>query len=331
MKKYKYRHFLTCRIAGLTYHDADSTVDELQEGDRLVLVRQKNNHYDSNAVAVALLDDYNGNPDEFDFDNILGYIPRECNAQLATMLDMGWTDLLNAEIMEIKRHAAYSDRIHIAVYIWSKEQYTISDKPLWAVEFNRAGFMDFQTLLHREGFAFYLWDGKQPKDSCRPKRGDEIAFIYRGRSRVMLYLLKSMVPTGNNIDLDPSMDDENAYMLCSIAGPVTDNQQEMKFLDDERLEREPNHPLSSYATTRLRHIFGKACEQDFPAPIASSIDESEEGKKQGQTWYVRCHEADGSDYLYQTCSSKEEAQAVVDGQDSNDALYEHLYVTDKML
>ena len=56
------------------------------------------------------------------FDNILGYIPRKCNAQLATMMDMGWTDLLNVEIMEIKRNAAYSDRIHIAVYIRSKEQ-----------------------------------------------------------------------------------------------------------------------------------------------------------------------------------------------------------------
>jgi hypothetical protein len=54
-------------------------------------------------------------------------------------------------------------------------------------------------------------------------------------------------------------------------------------------------------------------------------------KYKGQAWYVRCHETDGSDYLYQTCSSKEEAQAVVDGQDSSDALYEHLYVTDKML
>lgn len=72
-----------------------------------------------------------------------------------------------------------------------------------------------------------------------------------------------MVPTGKNIDLDLSMDDENAYMLCSIAGPVTENQEEMKFLDDERLEREPNHPLSSYATIRLQHIFEKACEQDF--------------------------------------------------------------------
>lgn len=134
MEKYKYRHFLTCCIAGLTYHDADSIMDELQEGDKVVLVRQKDNRYDSNAVAVTLPDGYNGNPDEFDFDNILGYIPRECNAQLATMLDMGWTDLLNAEIMEIKHHAAYTDRICIAVYIRSKEQHSIPDRPLWAIE-----------------------------------------------------------------------------------------------------------------------------------------------------------------------------------------------------
>ena len=64
-------------------------MDRLQEGDRVVLVKQKDNRYDSNAVAVALPDDYNGNPDEFDFDNILGYISRESNAQLAAMLDMG--------------------------------------------------------------------------------------------------------------------------------------------------------------------------------------------------------------------------------------------------
>jgi len=331
MKKYKYRHFLTCRIAGLTYHDADCIMDRLQEGDRVVLVKQKDNRYDSNAVAVALPDDYNGNPDEFDFDNILGYISRESNAQLAAMLDMGWTDLLNAEIMEIKHHAAYSDKIRIAVYIWSREQYTIPDKPLWAVEFNHDGFMNFQTMLHREGFAFYLWDGKQPKDSYRPRRGDEIAFIYRERNRTTLYLLKSIVPTGNNIDHDPSIDDENAYRLYHIAGPVTVNQQEMKFLDDEKLEQDPNHPLSSYAATRLRHLFENACEKALHESIANQIGDDEGGKKQRKAWYVRCHETDGSDYLYQTCSSKEEAQAIVNGQDSNDALHEHLYVTDKIL
>lgn len=331
MEKYKYRHFLTCCIAGLAYHDADSIMDELQEGDKVVLVRQKDNRYDSNAVAVTLPDGYNGNPDEFDFDNILGYIPRECNAQLATMLDMGWTDLLNAEIMEIKHHAAYTDRIRIAVYIRSKEQHSIPGRPLWAIEFNHEGFMDFQALLHREGFAFYLWDGKQPKDSYRPKRGDEIVVIYRGRNRVTLYLLKSMVPTGNNIDQDSSIDDENAYRLCSIAGPIAVNHQEIKFLDDERLEKEPNHPLSSYATTQLWHLLEKACELDTPATTTSSIGERKEGKEPMQTWYVRCHEIDGSDYLYQTCSSREGAQAIVDGQDSKDALYEHLYVTDKII
>ena len=89
--------------------------------------------------------------------------------------------------------------------------------------------------------------------------------------------------------------------------------------------------MEKYKYRQLRHLFEKAYDPDSPASIAGSMGESEEGKKQGQTWYVRCHEADGSDYLYQTCNSKEQAQAIVDGQDSNDALYEHLYVTNKMI
>lgn len=47
-----------------------------------------------------------------------------------------------------------------------------------------------------------------------------------------------------------------------------------------------------------------------------------------KTFYVRCAEADGSDYLYRTCSSIEEARAVLDKQNPDDALYEHLYIVD---
>lgn len=47
-----------------------------------------------------------------------------------------------------------------------------------------------------------------------------------------------------------------------------------------------------------------------------------------KTFYVRCAEADGSDYLYQTCSSIEEARTVLAKQNPDDALYEHLYIVD---
>lgn len=48
-----------------------------------------------------------------------------------------------------------------------------------------------------------------------------------------------------------------------------------------------------------------------------------------RTFYVRCVEADGSDYLYQTCSSIEEARAVLAKQNPDDVLYEHLYIVDQ--
>lgn len=47
-----------------------------------------------------------------------------------------------------------------------------------------------------------------------------------------------------------------------------------------------------------------------------------------RTFYVRCVEADGSDYLYETCNSIEEARAVLAKQRPEDVLYEHLYIVD---
>ena len=38
-------------------------------------------------------------------------------------------------------------------------------------------------------------------------------------------------------------------------------------------------------------------------------------------YYVRCLEADGSDYEYQKCNTRDEAQAILDKQSPDDALY----------
>lgn len=108
---------MECSIAGIFFHDIDDVWNELQVGTKLALVRQKNNAYDKNAVAVALAGDYDGNPEDFDFDFILGYIPRKDNENLAAMLDAGWGEMFETEICELREHAPYSDRIHIAIYI----------------------------------------------------------------------------------------------------------------------------------------------------------------------------------------------------------------------
>lgn len=80
--QFQRRPILECAVAGTGFHDINDIWDELYVGARLALVRERKNRYDKNAVAVACLDDYDGNPDEFDFNFILGYIPRTKNHAL---------------------------------------------------------------------------------------------------------------------------------------------------------------------------------------------------------------------------------------------------------
>jgi len=123
----EYRHkevfFKECAVAGLSFHleKDDELWDELEVGTKLALVRDRHNKYDSNAVAVALADDYDGNPDDFDFDFILGYIPKSDNAELAAMMDAGYADKFSARITAYKRYGNYNERIRLTIFILSNE------------------------------------------------------------------------------------------------------------------------------------------------------------------------------------------------------------------
>ncbi|MDE6084499.1 MAG: HIRAN domain-containing protein [Muribaculaceae bacterium] len=66
----------------------DEIWDELEVGTQIALICDRNNKHDRNAVALALADDYDGCHDDFDFDFILGYVPRTDNAELAAMMDV---------------------------------------------------------------------------------------------------------------------------------------------------------------------------------------------------------------------------------------------------
>lgn len=113
--------FKECPVAGVSFHieREDELWDELHEGVEIALVRDRNNQYDRNAVAVALADDYDGNPDDFDFRYILGYIPKSENAEIATMLDLGYAEKFSAKITSYKRYGAYNGRIRITIYLES--------------------------------------------------------------------------------------------------------------------------------------------------------------------------------------------------------------------
>jgi hypothetical protein len=88
-------------LAGFRYHAAAEVWDELRVGDRLDLVRERDNPHDANAVSVS----WRGRK--------LGYVPRHANAALAWGLDRGAS--LAARISRLAPQARPSRRLEFEV------------------------------------------------------------------------------------------------------------------------------------------------------------------------------------------------------------------------
>jgi hypothetical protein len=134
-----------CQIAGITFHDLSDVWDELYVGAELALIRQKDNEHDEYAIAVALADDYDGDADDFDFNLILGYVPRTENEELAKMMDMGWNEAFECELSQMKGGNPYKGTLHMKIYIVSKdEEETVVDTS------NLLRVMEFDYEQHEE-------------------------------------------------------------------------------------------------------------------------------------------------------------------------------------
>jgi len=88
-------------LAGFRYHAAAEVWEELRVGDRLELVRERDNPHDANAVSVS----WRGRK--------LGYVPRHQNAALAWGLDRGAQ--LAARISRLVPDARPSRRVEFEV------------------------------------------------------------------------------------------------------------------------------------------------------------------------------------------------------------------------
>ena len=259
--KYERKVILECPVAGIGFHDINDIWDELYVGAKLALVREPKNKYDKNAVAVALADDYDENdPENFDFDFILGYIPRNNNAAIAAMLDMGWQEMLEAEITELKDHAPYSDKLHITVYIRSKEPILPKDDRLHILDFDDEEWEAFTEELWQKGYTYRRWGKLLPDVTDLPEEGDMVVFIHPEDEKKVLYLMKviaegdeqarSILTHGENPN--DSVDDCCPYVLTVVKGPMALTSDELVFLGtqwvghchpDFKLEKEVSDKL----------------------------------------------------------------------------------------
>lgn len=257
--QYEYKLILSCPVAGVGFHDIEETWDELYEGAKLALVRERNNKYDKNAVAVALADDYDGDPDNFDFDFIIGYIPRKNNAVIAAMLDMGWQELLKAEITELKDDAPYSDMIHMAVYLRSQQPVQPKDERLHILGFEDEEWEAFTEEMWQKGYTYQRWGKLLPDVEDLPEVGDMVVFIHPEKDENVIYLMKTIAEGEDQVkhilsheeELDYA-DDCSPYVLTVVKGPVTFTDNELKFLGSRwKGHRQPDFKLRQKVSERL--------------------------------------------------------------------------------
>lgn len=242
--EYKKVFFKKCSVAGLSFHleKDDELWDELCVGTKIALVRDKNNKHDVNAVAVALADDYDGDPDDFDFSFILGYIPRTENAEIAALLDAGYSEKFEAEISSYKRYGKYEDRIKITIWLRSNEQVIVRPNLLRAETLDRYEFSNFVQDLQTRGVAYFRFGGYPREEHDLPQKGERVVLVHTRFGKVFLYLMKVIASDGDcgiYFD-DPSeivcVDDCVPFILSNITGPVVVDEKRFKFMSFSELE-----------------------------------------------------------------------------------------------
>lgn len=105
MKKenFPHLHLFHCNVSGFTYYDGADVFKELEIGTDLTLVREDDNAYDPNAIALYYKD------------HKIGFIPRDYNEKIVDFVDMGYTNIFRVTINRINPNAHPENQLGIIV------------------------------------------------------------------------------------------------------------------------------------------------------------------------------------------------------------------------
>lgn len=256
--------FKECAVAGVSFHLKydDELWSVLEKGQRVALVRHRKNGYDMNAVAVALYDDYDGDADDFDFDAILGYIPRSENEEIAKMLDMGWEDMFYVELSTVSRSGRLNDRLRISIYIQSKDPVRPEGIRVYAPD--RHEWLDTLRELEERGTAHFRWGGFPVWGRNLPKLGSRIVVVRNLSTKVILLDMRVIavgddcVPFVDDPQMVHAVDDRVSFVLANAFGPVTVDKRELEFLEGSLDNNDCEQELSLPQTDQLKQLLHKA-------------------------------------------------------------------------
>lgn len=252
---------LECRIAGTSYHNIDIWRDSIVVGQYVSLVRDYDNAYDENAIAVSLSNPYEDNIEEFDFTNILGYIPRKDNVVLAALLDMGWQNAISAYISEVNSESN-SEIIKISIYIKQMDRFIYEEtqdkkKRFWVINLAAGTMGDLEDNLFSKGYALYRWSKFLSIDEHNlPSKGECVIVFNSEAEKSVLYLMK-LIASGNecgvyieNKELLYTNDELILNVFTNVKGPVEIDSDVLYFLEQEAADLDSLPKLLSRKASR---------------------------------------------------------------------------------
>lgn len=104
---------LTCNVAGFGHTEGYLVLDQLKPGDKLTMMREDENKFDHNAIALFYKELH------------IGYIPQQHNNLFATMMDFGYADIFECIITSIDTREHPNNQIHIRVNLLRKSNAAI--------------------------------------------------------------------------------------------------------------------------------------------------------------------------------------------------------------
>ncbi len=106
------KHFLHCNVAGFSYHCGCEVFDQMKIGSKLRLIREDENQFDKNAVAV------------FFGDTHIGYLPKNSNEQVAMLLELGYEDIFDARVQTLDPEAHPEEQVGMIIFVKRAEKRT---------------------------------------------------------------------------------------------------------------------------------------------------------------------------------------------------------------
>ncbi len=99
------RKIMSFTIAGFSHWYGAGHISELKPGDKLDLVSEPDNPYDSCAVAIYLGEDK------------LGYVPAAMNGEISQLMYFGYADIFECIVTQVDPEAHPEAQVRVSIFV----------------------------------------------------------------------------------------------------------------------------------------------------------------------------------------------------------------------